>query len=199
MREVELKSVVDDAVACARRVEQLGGRLVFRGRIEDRRFDTPDRFLLAQDHVLRLRVYRDATAGATRGVLDWKGPTRYEAGYKVREELSTELSDVDAFTAILHSLGYVITREIDREIVQYVLHDAVVRFEHYPRMDPLVEVEGAPADIEQAIVAVGLARDGFTTERLPAFVARFEARTGERAAVCDREMAGEYLYRMDDA
>jgi len=93
----------------------------------------------------------------------------------------------------------VITREIDREIAQYRHAGAVIRFERYPRMDLLVEVEGDPEAIERAILTLDMAREGFTTERLPDFVLKYESRTGERAAICDRELLGEYRYSANDA
>ena len=200
MREVELKALVPDLGAARARLERAGARLVYEGRLEDRRYDAPDRSLAARDHVLRLRVYRDGASGAVRSAaLDWKGPTGYENGYKVREELSSDTRDPGALADILAGLGYVVTREIDREIAQYDLGGAMVRFEHYPRMDDLVEVEGTPETIERAIAALGLARDGFTSERLPAFVERYERRTATRAAICDRELAGDYRFRAADA
>jgi hypothetical protein len=55
-------------------------------------------------------------------------------------------------------------------------------------MDVLVEVEGEPEAIENAIEALGMSRGEFTSERLATFVTRFEQRTGVRAAVCDREV-----------
>lgn len=179
-------------------MERAGARLAYEGRLEDRRYDAPDRSLAARDHVLRLRVYRSLGAVAV-AALDWKGPTDYDGGYKVREELSTDLADPDALAAILERIGYVITREIDREIAQYELAGAVVRFERYPRMDILVEVEGAPESIERAIAATGMPRDTFTSERLPSFVERYEARTGERAALCDRELTGDFRFSVNDA
>lgn len=196
-REVELKSVVDDPRTRGDRLAAAGARLVFTGRLEDRRFDTPQRALAARDHVLRLRVYRDD--GGTRAMLDWKGPTGYDGGYKVREELSTGTTDPDALGSLLERLGYVVTREIDRQIVQYEFGGAVVRFEQYPRMDALVEVEGTPEAIERAIAALGLPRAGFTTDRLPDFVARYQLRTGARAALCDRELRGDYRFSEADA
>jgi len=195
--EVELKSVVPDLAAARARCEGAGARLVFAGRLEDRRYDTRDRQLAAQDHVLRLRVYRDRDGA--RGSVDWKGPTRFEDGYKVREELTAGATDADALAAILERLGFGVSREIEREIAQYELGGAIVRFEEYPRMDVLVEVEGAPDAIERAIAALGLPRHGFTSERLPDFVARFERRTGQRAALCERELRGEFRYRAADA
>lgn len=197
MEEVELKGVVPDEADARRRLEAAGARLAYEGRLEDLRYDTRDRALAGQDHVLRVRVYR--TAEGARASIDWKGPTRYEGGYKRREELSSGASDGDALVAILERLGYVVTREIEREIAQYEVHGAVVRLERYPRMDLLVEVEGTPDAIERAIATLGIPREAFTSERLPAFVARYEQRTGQRAALCARELHDDYRFDAADA
>jgi adenylate cyclase class IV len=188
MLEVELKSVVDDLARRCAAVEAAGATPVFFGRLEDRRYDMIDRSLTLRDQVLRLRVYRNEQG--TRAELDWKGPTRREGGYKLREELEAKVADADSLAAILGQLGYVVTIAIDREIIQYDLAGAMVRFERYPRMDDLVEVEGTPEQIERAIAALGLPRDGFTSERLPDFARRFEERTGTRAALSSAALAG---------
>jgi adenylate cyclase class IV len=181
MREIELKSVVDDVAARRALVEAAGGRLVYAGRLLDRRYDLPDQSMALRDHVLRLRFYD--TGETRRGMLDWKGETRYERGFKVREELSTPAEDADVLAQILELLGFVVTSEVDRQIVQYEVAGAIVRFEEYPEMDPLVEVEGTPEAIEEAVRLIGLPRSGFTSDRLLEFVARFEARTGRRAVL----------------
>lgn len=193
MREVELKSVVNDVDATRDVVERAGGKLEYEGRLIDLRYGDSDGQLLLQDHVLRLRVYDSVTG--KNGFLDWKGPTQYENGYKVREELSTPVADPEAMKQILENLGYSVVLEIERVIWQYRLEGSAVRFEVYPRMDSLVEVEGTPDSIESAIKAIGLDRAGFTSERLNEFMARYELRTGTKAALSQRELAGEYRYR----
>ncbi len=197
MLEVELKSVVDDTAARRRLAEQAGATLVFAGRLEDRRYDTGDQSLAARDHVLRVRVYRDADS--TRAELGWKGPTRREDGFKLREELEALVADADTLVAILGQLGYVVTIAIDREIVQYDYRGAMIRFERYPRLDDLVEVEGTTEQIERAIVALGLPREGFTSDRLPDFVRRYEARTGLRAALSQAELDGTSSFDVANA
>jgi adenylate cyclase class IV len=197
MLEVELKSTVDDVARRRAAVEAAGATLTFVGRLEDRRYDTYDRALAAKDHVLRVRIYR--ANGESRAELDWKGPTRREGQYKLREEVGTKVSDADALVAMLEQLGYEISIAIDREIVQYDLDGTMIRFEHYPRMDDLVEVEGAPERIERAIETLGLPRDGFTTDRLPDFVKRYEARTGNRAAISDAELSGDRSFDVSNA
>ena len=188
-REVELKSVVNDVAGCRHRLELAGAALTFDGRLEDRRYDAADRRLSEADEVLRLRAYSDAHG--VRAALEWKGPTRQEHGYKVRDEISAHTGDPADLAAILERLGYTVIGEIHRHVTQYAFDRAVVRFELYPRMDALVEVEGPPSAIERAIEALGMPRQGFTPERLLAFVDRYEARTGTRAAINDRQLAAD--------
>ena len=197
MMEIELKGVVPDAAALRRRLGDAGATLALAGRLEDRRYDTADRSLTARDHVLRIRTYRPREGPAST-TMDWKGPTSIAGGFKVRDELSAALGDGDVLAQILAHLGFSVIREIDRDIEQYALDGAAIRLETYPRMDTLVEIEGQPATIERAIVATGLPRAGFTGERLPEFVARYEARTSERSALSDRELRGDYRYSVND-
>jgi predicted adenylyl cyclase CyaB len=192
MREVELKSVVPDPDRTVAALRAAGAVLELEGRLSDARYDTPDRALLSRDHVLRLRVF--AGTPASRASLDWKGPTTVADGYKVREELSSSTADAAVLAQLLDRLGYVVIREIDRHISQFVYCGATVRVERYPRMDALVEVEGEPGAIEAATAGTQLPRSGFTAERLQDFVTRFESRTGQRAALSDRELAGDYRY-----
>lgn len=193
MREVELKAVVDDLAATRRRLEKAGAKLSFEGKLSDRRYDVESREITQRDEVLRVRRYH--APGSSKTYLDWKGPTEIQDVYKVREEVSTLVEDFDSLDQILTRLGFIAAMEIDREIAQYTFGGATIRFETYPRMDVLVEVEGEPDSIEQAIEALGMARGHFNSDRLPMFVERFEHRTGVRAAICYREMEGDYSFR----
>ena len=198
MREIELKGVVPDLEAVRGALVVAGAQCTFMGGLIDWRYDLPDRRRRVRDEVLRRRVMR-AADGVERARLDFKGPTSYPGGFKVREEIGTEVQDAATLQAILVGLGYVISREIEREVEVYEWDGVVVRLERYPRMDVLAEVEGDPEGIERAITGIGLARASFTVERLSDFARRFEARTGQRAALSARELAGDYSYRLDDA
>ena len=85
-------------------------------------------------------------------------------------------------------LGLQVTRTIDREIAQFKLCGATVRFESYPRMDDLVEVEGTAEQIERAVAIIGLPRESFSADSLPEFMVRYEQRTGKRAVVCAADL-----------
>jgi adenylate cyclase class IV len=190
VREFELKAVVVDAGALRARLIAANAVPIFAGALTDRRYDSREGALDAVDHMLRLRTYRPDD-GAERSVLDWKGPTEFVNGYKVREESTTDVGDPTALDGILMALGFSVVRTIDRIVESFILDGAMLRIEHYPRLDTLLEVEGAPESIERAIAHTGIARQAFTAERLPAFVQRFEARSGKRAALSQSELAGE--------
>lgn len=197
MLELEVKAVVHDLHPRRARILAAGAEETFVGRMRDLRYDTPGNALAEKDHVLRVRVYQ--SGGDETAQLDWKGVTRIESGLKARDELTTGVDDPAGLIAILEALGYAVTREIEREVFVYRVGGATVRFERYPRMDDLVEVEGTPPAIERAIAMLEMEREAFTAERLPDFARRFESRTGERAALCAAELAGDYRYDLGQA
>lgn len=197
MREVELKGVVHHPDAVRTALIAAGARVVLRGRMTDRRYDAADAALRARDEVLRIRITSDEHGTVSR--LDFKGPATYPDGFKVRDEIGSSVEDIAVIERILGALGLRVTREIEREIEVFDLQGAVVRFERYPRMDVLLEVEGDPEAIERAIAVTGIERASFTAERLADFARRYEERVGQKAALCARELEGDFRYRLDDA
>ena len=189
MTETELKAVVDDLALRRRLVEEGGGVLEKEGYLQDRRWDTEAEVYRTRDHVLRIRVFNGKPANEAS--LEWKGPTRAENGYKLREEIGTTIGDASALSEMMERLGLQVTRTIDRDIAQYKLCGATVRFETYPRMDILVEVEGTAAQIEAAVAVIGLPRDAYTVDSLFEFMARYEQRTGKRPVVCAADLDDE--------
>ena len=197
MRETELKAVVPDESECVASILRAGAGKVGDRRLMDRRYDFPDNRLMLSDLVLRVRTVREEDREWTS--LDWKGAASFEAGYKHREETCIHVDDAAGLHAILLSLGLRVSRAIDRDVSIYQLGAATLRFERYPRMDNLLEVEGTELAIEHAIRATGIPRDQFVPDRLYQFVQRFEARTRQRAAICDVELHGEYPWPVDHA
>jgi len=183
--ELEVKAKVDHPDGVRQQLERAGARLEFRGVMLDRRFDRDGEFG-ARDEVLRLRIFRPADGAAAFGMLGWKGPQSQRGDYRHRSEVETRLTDPDAALAILQRAGFAVTLRIDRTVEVYRLGEAMLRLEWYPAMDVLLEVEGAPAAIEQAIRATGLPRDRFLPQSLPHFVQMYETRTGRSARLAER-------------
>ena len=178
--ELELKARIEDPDALRRALLAAGAELTYRGAMLDRRFDRKAR-LERRDETVRLRVYHPADRAAEWGVLGWKGPVGKRDGYRHREEWETRVDDPKAALVVLRRLGYKIVVRVDRAVEQYRLGDATLRIEWYPAMDVLLEVEGAPEEIERAIAATSLPREAFLPESLPYFTQEYEKRTGKAA------------------
>lgn len=182
--ELEVKARVEEPDALRSALAGCGARLEFRGEMSDRRFDRKGT-LARRDEVLRLRVFRPADGTPAYGVLAWKGKHSRRGEYRHRAEVEARVADPEAVATILEQLGFKVSLRIERRIEVYRLWGAVLRLEWYPAMDVLLEVEGEPGAIEQAIAATGLARDVFLPESLPYFVERYEARTGRAARLAE--------------
>lgn len=180
--ERELKARLDGPIdAVRRRLVEAGWVMALEGEMSDRILDTPDGRLFGADEVLRVRTIT-SSSGDTGTVLTWKGPTRYENGFKVRDELELEAGEPGAALALFARLGFsVVVLAIDRRIAVFETEAVHVRIEQYPDMDTLIEIEGDPDAIERRIAEVGLPRSSWVTWRLEEFVESFEARTGRLA------------------
>ena len=111
MREVELKAIVDDLAGRRKKIEAAGGTLSFEGKISDRRYDFTSGELSGRDEVLRTRTYQSRSS--TRTYMDWKGPTEMQGGYKIREEITAPVEDLDSLEKILEKLGLALTSEME--------------------------------------------------------------------------------------
>jgi predicted adenylyl cyclase CyaB len=181
-QELELKAVVPDPGAFRERLRAAGAVPRFMGRMTDLRYDRAGE-LATRDEVLRVRTFHHPDG--VEVILTWKGPTmRSPDGYKLREEIELPVAPAAPDPGrLLAALGYQPVHAIERDVEVYRLGDAIARLETYPRMDVLLEVEGEPAAIEQAVVASGIPRSEFTAESLAEFVRRFEARSGQAAVL----------------
>lgn len=183
--ELELKAVIPDPEVLRARLLAAGAVLRFIGRMSDRRYDRSGGELGLRDQVLRVRTFHPADGRAT-AILGWKGPVeRSPEGYKRRAEIKLPVTGGErgAPHALLAALGYDVVHAIDREVEVYELEGATLRIERYPRMDPLLEIEGSPAAIERAVDATGIPRAEFTADSLTEFVRRYELRSGQPAAL----------------
>ena len=183
--ELELKAVIPDPAALRARLLAGGAVLRFSGLMSDRRYDRPGGELGLRDQVLRVRTFHPPEGHAT-AILGWKGPVERSAeGYKRRAEIELPVTGGErgAPHALLAALGYLVVHAIDREVEVYDLQGATLRIERYPRMDPLLEIEGSPAAIERAVGATGIPRAEFTADSLTEFVRRYELRSGQPATL----------------
>lgn len=188
--ELEVKAVVSDADAIRRALDAAGARLDFAGMMRDRRFDR-DGVLTARDEVVRVRVWEAEEVSHRRAQVAWKGKTTRDAsGYKQREEIEFGAEDGPQAIRLLEALGYEVVEAIDRYVEVRELRGTVARIEWYPRMDVLIEIEGAPEGIEALITIAGIPRAACLADSLAQFAARYSERTGTAAVLAEADLAG---------
>lgn len=81
-------------------LRQRGAKLTERYKEDNYRFTGPGKS--TRNTTLRLRVFN----GGPRGVLTAKGPAKFDAGVKIREETEIDVTDVHATLDILQQLGF---------------------------------------------------------------------------------------------
>lgn len=110
-------------------------------------FDTPDGRLRAADQVLRLR-WRE---GQRDALLTYKGPARWEAGLKRREEHTVVVADGEALATILARLGFIAQQRYTRRRELWHYGGVEVALDTLD-FGTYCEVEG-PADVIPAVAA----------------------------------------------
>lgn len=148
--ERELKFANVEHAALRERLSELQAEQQSASTFEDNWiFDRQDSLVAARS-VLRLRVDRRGS------VLTFKGPAHYEGRTKVRSELETGVSDVEATRAILEALGYEMIRRYQKFREEWHIGSISIALDHTPIGD-FVELEGDGC--EKVAVRCGLDPD----------------------------------------
>ncbi len=112
-------------------------------------FDDAERRLSGSGRTVRLRQ------AAGRAILTYKGPARFQAGAKVREERETEVSDPEEAKAILAGLGLMPRFRYDKRREEWDCDGSVVALDETP-VGFFVEVEGDPTTIRRVVALLEL-------------------------------------------
>ena len=151
--ESELKFRVRGAADHARlraALRKQGAALAGRYDEENIRFNGPGKS--TRNTTLRLRVLN----GGPRGVLTAKGPAKFDAGVKSREETEVDVSDAHATLDLLQQLGFRVGWSYPKKRSVWMLDGVAITLDVL-EFGWFVEVEG-PAERLSA-VALGLGLD----------------------------------------
>lgn len=160
MIEQEVKLAFTTAEAARQAVTAAGGRpIVARRLIADQLFDTPDGRLRRQGMTCRLR------REPTQAFVTFKGPT-LPGRVKMREETETSVADADKMERILGALGFVTMFRAEKYREEYALGEAVVTVDETP-MGAFVEIEAAPAVIDEVATRLGRTPADYNLESYP--------------------------------
>jgi adenylate cyclase class 2 len=133
--EVEIKLQIADRHRTLLRLRELGARRLRSVHELNILFDSPRATLRKRGHLLRLRCEQPRGRGAASAVLTFKGPSRPNSRYKVREEAEVVVSDPTRLTRILAALGL-------RPVFRYEKFRTTYRISRWPRL--LIEFDQTP-------------------------------------------------------
>lgn len=148
--EVEVKVPCSDLGSVRERLLGLGAALASARHFESNDlYDDRERRLSSQGRTIRLRRARG------RAILTYKGPARFQAGIKTREERETEVSNAGETEAILAGLGLERRFRYEKHREEWRADGCVIALDETP-IGTFVEVEGEPLAIRRILVSLEL-------------------------------------------
>lgn len=149
--EVEVKLLVRDATGIPSRMAEVGARLLHPREFEDNRlYDFPDRGLLKQGGMLRVRTTDRGT------LLTYKDRARTETGVKIREEVETEMAPAEAspLRETLRRIGMEVIFRYQKYRTTWQMDETLVTLDETP-IGPYLEIEGPRDRIDAVATRLG--------------------------------------------
>lgn len=176
--EIELKFCVPDVREFHARALRAGFNLRTPRTLErNALFDTPERRLLSERQVLRMREYGGAW------VLTHKRPPAGNddsAFYKERLETETVVSDGEAMGAVFVELGYSPVFRYEKFRTEFYDGAGALVLDETPIGD-FAELEGTPDWIDRALERLSIARDWCFTDSYGRMFLDWKKRSGSPA------------------
>ncbi len=151
--EIEAKLRIESFAPLLERLEGFSAKRKSLLRQVDNYLDNKDSEMLTSDRALRLRSESDVdNPDSSQTILSYKGP-KSDSGYKSREEIETNISDIDAFYEIMERLGYKRTLSFDKVRETWLLDGCLVCLDRLPLIGNFVEIEGPSQDDISAVIS----------------------------------------------
>jgi predicted adenylyl cyclase CyaB len=150
--EIETKLKVSSLTEIEHELAELGAEFIAEQLQTDDHFDDADATLTKSDRCLRLR--RQQAGGSEKFLLTYKG-AKEKSNFKKRQEIETEVKDVDSTEKLLLALGYEKVSVIEKKRRLWQLGGCEVALDSLPLLGDFVEIEG-PDDERIAAVQKNL-------------------------------------------
>lgn len=153
MEELELKFLAVDPRTTKRRLQELGAKKVFEGKIDAEYFDTKHRNLQKEDQTLRLRRKGDINELTLK-------QERHNIFIKQCEETEVTVSDFATMKRILEDAGLSMWQRIVKRRISYLLGNCHIELDTVSGLPSFLEIEANDiSDLYAAIEQLGLRRE----------------------------------------
>ncbi len=140
MKEIEIKVRNIDKRIIINKIEKLGAKKNFTGKVIDYRYDTPERDLSKQGKALRIRQK------GKYFFLNLKGKKKSIQNIIGRDEIGVRISNFNIMQKILEELGYIKIFELNKYRTEYKLGDITFDIDEYVGLPPMLEIESDSYD-----------------------------------------------------
>lgn len=151
MKEVEIKVRNIKKEEIIAKIEEIGGKKHFTGKVIDYRFDTPDRKLSKQGKALRIRQK------GRYFFLNLKGKKKSIENITGRDEIGVKISNSKIMYKMLNELGFIEIFKLNKYRTEYIVDDAKFDIDEYLGLPPILEIESDNHDtVEKYVEKLGI-------------------------------------------
>lgn len=175
MQEIERKILGINKVKLVEKLAAFGAQKIFAGMVRVKYFDTADRKIKSRNDLLRVREFceRGRTKFSEVVYKKFKG---IRQGCKYVEETEVKIDGPKSFRLLCELfalLGFSQTASYEKRRELYKKGKIFFEIDTYPKIPTFLEIEApGPADIENAIMLLGLQHHEQTAESISALIRR---------------------------
>ncbi len=145
MIEIEIKILNIDKEKIIKTLQSLGAKFVGEFFIVEEHFDFEDGRIKKQNELLRIRTVNE------KNELCYKKKTEPDSNFKVREEIETEIENIQSLKKIFTQLGISSTVHREKKRTSFSFNSVRIEIDQYPSIPTYMEIEGTTADIEDTL------------------------------------------------
>jgi adenylate cyclase class 2 len=159
MKEIEVKILEINPKDIEKKIIALDGKKNASNIVHERFYDFPDGKLKSKFSILRIRTIGKKTE------FTFKHSTsklKEGSGFAVREEIQTEVSDVNELERIVLALGLVVKKNREKKRTSFTLGKTKIEIDEYPGIPAYLEVEGDERSIPPVVRKLGFTMNDTT-------------------------------------
>ncbi|MBN1494347.1 CYTH domain-containing protein [Candidatus Peregrinibacteria bacterium] len=162
MKEIERKIFDIDTKAVSLKLLKMGAKILFKGIVRVKYFDTKKGDIRKKHNLLRVRQL-----GEKRVEVCFKCNKRVKDGCKIYDECEFFAYDFDRVSRFFEKLGYVCTCYYEKKRTEFNLKNIKIEMDEYPRIKPFIEIEASSVKkINDLINELGLEKNEASSETI---------------------------------
>jgi len=162
MKEIERKIFDIIPKAITSKLLKMGAKVVFKGLVRVKYFDTKKGEIRKKHELLRVRKMGDKKVE-----ICFKCNRKVKDGCKIYDECEFYSSDFDEVSKFFEKLGYLCTCYYEKKRTEFLLKDIKVEMDEYPRIKAFIEIEATDVKkINDLVKKLGLEKNESSSETI---------------------------------